>query len=140
MAAAGAKHCTKCGRLKPLGAFWADARTPDGKRSACKVCGGITRAERDRRPEVRARERERQARPQRLERRRAGYRRRRAALLARHRAYQGTPLGRLLHNRRSARYRLRRAADPARAARIAATVALYDAEIARLRAKLAEED
>jgi hypothetical protein len=32
------KTCTKCGKLKPLDAFYKDARCLDGRYSACKAC------------------------------------------------------------------------------------------------------
>ena len=32
------KHCTKCGKTKPLGDFHKDRRRPDGVRSSCKDC------------------------------------------------------------------------------------------------------
>ena len=32
------KHCTKCGAMKPLGAFHRNAGTADGRQRWCKAC------------------------------------------------------------------------------------------------------
>lgn len=38
------KNCTQCGLLKPLGHFYSDTRTRDGRKSECKAChNAVTR-------------------------------------------------------------------------------------------------
>ena len=38
MIAACTKTCTKCGEIKPVDEFWANPRSPDGRRARCKTC------------------------------------------------------------------------------------------------------
>jgi hypothetical protein len=127
---AGAKSCCRCGKVKPLSAFyWLASR--NYHMHACKVCHLIRRGEQDRarggaireheaRPEVRARLREQKAAHARTSKGRAT-----AA------AYRRSPLGKILHARRQARYKARHAADPVARARAEEKVARIDAELSR---------
>jgi len=128
----GAKHCSRCGKLKPLGQYSSHRRSRDGRQSACKLCTRIAQKLRSETPEYRASRYEYHRREDVKARKRAhnkseGHRKSVEK-------YMAKPMSILLDRRRSAAWRLARATDQARE-RIAATVAAYDREIARVRAK-----
>lgn len=123
----GAKLCTHCGTRKPLGCFYRHRNTVA---SWCKVCVRIGVSMRQKTPEAAAVRAQRRARPEVREKMRQADRKRRP---------RGTPRpenqtlrGRLLHNRRQARIRLRRAATPQRRRELESLIASYEREIKRL--------
>lgn len=133
----GAKPCTKCGKVKPLGAFGPKASGRFGVASICRACKRIDSARHRATPEgraaVRAYNESEAGRASRL-----AYRRRNAGkALDALRRYRSTPLGKVITARQSSLRRLRSAASDESRERIARTIALYDAEIARLRRDLA---
>ena len=137
------KRCTRCKKLLPLSGFsWLPMRAVSRKRgprhqSWCRVCCRVTTAARQRGEDFKAARRARERTPE-GKAKKAAYDRAYHALpavRARRRKREDSPRYRFMAARRRARQRLKRAADPKLRARIARLVALYDAELARLRGR-----
>lgn len=136
----GAKRCTRCARLKPLGSFHPAKRMRDGRASWCKTCSRIANAETQNTPEAKERTRAYTATPARRAGNLATYHRRRETAIEQQRRYRKTPMGKLVAGRNSARYQLGIAKTEERAEHVRALIADYDREIARVKARREEED
>lgn len=135
LADSGLRTCTHCRRPKVPDAF-----TPG--QFWCRACNRLAASEYRRTPEYRDWYGGYESRPERKAARRArdSARHRTEAAKLRQKEYRRSPLGRLVCGRNAARYRLRRATDPEQRDRLAALVAAYDAEIARLRRGMEMDD
>lgn len=129
----GAKFCANCGKPKPLDAFHADRKLRDGRQSWCKNCSRISTVEYQHTPKGLVKLAAYEQTEARKANRRAADQKRRAKSLEYSRRYRQTAMGKLVHGRQAARYRLKRATEPERVARLEALVASYDREIARLK-------
>jgi hypothetical protein len=130
---AGAKRCSCCGKVKPLGCFYADRKYGScGLASRCKVCKRAAELMREQTESYRLAKLAYLARPEVRTARRESERRRKE----RHRealaALRRTPRHRLKNGRSKAIVRFRRATDPARRARLLGLIAEYERELDRM--------
>jgi hypothetical protein len=131
----GAKRCSCCRRVKPMGQFWANKKSPTGKQSQCKTCKAALTTEQRQTPWYPKWLAEYRARPEVAERIKACDARRREKHYAVRNAHRKTPRGKVMNSRWMAMRRLKaaEAAGSERRVGIAlAMIAACDAEIARM--------
>jgi hypothetical protein len=92
----GAKRCSKCRHIKPLGAFWADRGTTTGRQSQCKICHNVGTSERRRTKEYLERLAAHRKDPEVRNRIRATVDANREAIRESQRRYRRTPRGKVM--------------------------------------------
>lgn len=113
----GARHCRKCGMVKPLRAFYPRGDRPGDFYSTCRACKVATNAIYRATPRGVAWWFDYVRRPEVVERRREAEQRRAEAKRAQKREYEQTPRARIVRARRDALRRSGRAEDRSERAR-----------------------
>jgi hypothetical protein len=137
--APASRTCTKCKKHKPAGAFYF-ASGGYALTSWCRVCTRLGSMLYQQTDLFKAKNKVYRARPEVMEARRQAENKRRARPenQARRRAYNATPLAKVLSCRRRAKRRLAEAETDARKVALALLIAGYNREIDRIRAKTGE--
>lgn len=133
----GGRRCSRCRRVKPLACFH---RRGNGYQCYCKTCKRIAQARRRQTESYQEWNAEYLARPEVKERRQKQDHDRLPKRRARRKELRKTLRSRLKNSRASVKHRLRHAKTEERRAVLAAQLAAYDAEIARLDRDLAGGD
>lgn len=126
------KTCKKCGREKPADAYPRNRRSPDGRHWWCKTCMRVSMAQHRQTERYRETLSAYLSRNEVLERKRQIDRERSEERKPRQRAYRQTPRARILHCRRQARVRLRKATDVNRQCELQSLIAMYTKELDRM--------
>lgn len=123
------KSCTSCGTPKPVDCFY---RRRHGLSSWCKACFRQKCKEYRKTKQYRETIKGYLSKPEVKERKREIDRERSESRRVHQKRYRSTPRARLLHSRRAARIRLRKATDPERRRKLKELIAMYETELKRI--------